>query len=154
MVDRAGYGGRRTQHLDADLHTWRRQRMDMLLEGGQDRLPVLIRHEPHAHLRPRLGGDDRFGPFAREAADEAVRVQRRAAARSFECQEARLALQGARPGHAFDRLGVARILRLPRRELLRGRLADRLVEARNRDVSVPALQLADVAGEWVDEVGW
>ena len=153
MIDAARDGGRRADHLDADLDARRGQLAHPLLESGQDRLPVLVRHQTHAHLGRRLRRDDRFRALACEPADETVCVERGAAAGALDREKILLAFERLRDGHPPHVLDIPRVILLPGRQLLGAGWAHRVVETRDGDVAVPVFQLADDARQRVDRVG-
>src|SRR5450759_2389504 len=153
VIHAAGHRRRGAKHVDRYLDSGGGQLLDLLLERGKDRLPILVRHQPHAHLGRRARGDDCFLAFADETAHYAVSVERGAAAGALQREETFLAFERPRTRYALHRLDVPRVLLLPVRELFRGGPDDRVVEARDRDVAVAILQLSDDAGQGVDRVG-
>src|SRR6266851_1835685 len=144
---------RGAEEVDPDLDSWSGELLDLLLEGGQDRLPVLVRHQSHAHFGRRPRGDHGFLTFADEAAHDSVRIEGGPAAGPLEREEPFLTLEGPRARQTHHRLGVPLVLLLPVRQLLRARPDDGVVEAGNGDVAVAVLQLPAYACQRVDRVG-
>src|SRR5207253_7669404 len=61
---------------DLDLDPRRRDLQHVVPEAVEDRLRILIRHEPAADLGMRGGRDDRLAALALEATPDAVDIER------------------------------------------------------------------------------
>src|SRR4029077_6444819 len=130
-------------HLDIDPRCG--QRLDLLFDRGADGDRVLVGHEPQAHFRRSPSRDDRLLALAGEAADEAVGIQRWAAAGALERQKAGFALEGPSARSFQERIDVPLVLAFPYRELFGAGRFDVVVKAGHGDVPIPALELADDA---------
>ncbi len=133
-------------HVDADAG--RGDGQDMIAERGEDPVRVLIGHEAAADLGVGVGRDDRLAALALEPAPQAVDVERRPGAASFEGRIAGLAVER---GQAEAR----EIRRLVERQvgdqgaLLGAQLDHVVVEARDEDPAVLVLEPGDDPGEGV-----
>jgi hypothetical protein len=74
-VDRCDNRSRHAEapHVDAD-RLWC-DRADVPLEEIRDVIGILLRHQPHRHLRTGLARDHRFGALACESAKDAMDLQ-------------------------------------------------------------------------------
>ena len=106
------------EYLDVDFHPGGAQLVDAPLESREDRPPVLVRNQSHAHLGPRGGGNDGLLALAREPADDAVGVQRRSAADTLPHRVIRLALERPCTRHLAQRGSVLGVRRPPQGEPL------------------------------------
>ena len=84
VVDSTHHRRSAAEHHDADLDPWRRELAHPLLQTGEHGRGVLVRHQAHAHLGERAGGDHCLLSFSDESAKEAVGVQRGPAPRALD----------------------------------------------------------------------
>ena len=128
------------RHLQLDR--LRRDLPHVRLEQLRDLVRILIRHEPHADLRHRDGGQHRLRAFAGEAGQQAVDFERRPRPRALERRVAGLAEQ-LRDAEVLLVLLLVERQRRPRLPLLVLQRQHIVVEARNLDASAAVLHLRE-----------